>query len=263
MAAGVWALSPPSRIDHGPGYWARSFQVMVHWHLAALRMWLATLVAVQILSGLGFVLGISLFFAHIPLSAALFVSTGVPVITLITVSLILGPQLVAMQKMRGSYEFVKALPGPRSAGAMAWYSVTILASVPALAISLLVAQLRYDLPLHITLMVIPASVMVSFCATMLGYALAHAVRQPMTTMMLTQLLMFVVFGFAPVLYPAAQLPRWLVAINWWFPFRHMAVVMRDALAGGFSAGVTSGYVVLAVWSVVCAGLAGLALTRRT
>jgi ABC-2 type transport system permease protein len=63
---------------------------MVRWHLASLRMWLVTLTVVQLLAGVGFVLGISLFFAHIPTTAALFVSTGVPVINLLTVGLILG-----------------------------------------------------------------------------------------------------------------------------------------------------------------------------
>lgn len=69
-----------------------------------------TLAAVQVLSGVGFVLGISLFFAHIPLSAALFVATGVPVINLLMVGLILGPQLVADQKSSGSYEYLRSMP---------------------------------------------------------------------------------------------------------------------------------------------------------
>ena len=54
----------------------------------------------------------------------------------------------------------------------------------------------------------------------------------MATRMITQLLVFVVFGFAPVLYPLSQMPRWLGAVNWWLPFRHMAVVTRAALTPG-------------------------------
>jgi hypothetical protein len=45
------------------------------------------LAVVQIMAGAGFVLGIGLFFRHIPASAALFVSTGVPAINLITVGI--------------------------------------------------------------------------------------------------------------------------------------------------------------------------------
>ena len=88
----------------------RDYVSMVRWHLASLRMWLMLLGSVQALSGVGFVLGISLFFAHIPESAALFVSTGVPVINLIMVGLVFAPQMVANQRTAGSYEYLRTLP---------------------------------------------------------------------------------------------------------------------------------------------------------
>ena len=50
------------------------------------------------------------FFEHIPTSAALYVSTGVPVINLTIVGMILAPQLVANQKTNGSYEYLRSLP---------------------------------------------------------------------------------------------------------------------------------------------------------
>jgi ABC-2 type transport system permease protein len=58
--------------------------------------------------------------------------------------------------------------------------------VPALraagvVVSLVVGQLRYDLPLHISLMIVPAVLLTSFAGTMLGYALAHAITRPMVT----------------------------------------------------------------------------------
>jgi ABC-2 type transport system permease protein len=235
---------------------------MVRWHLASLRIWLLTLTAVQILSGVGFVLGISLFFARIPTSAALFVSTGVPVINLLMVGLILGPQLVAQQKLNGSYEYVRSLPLSRSVTGAAWYTVCLIGGVPAMLISLGVAELRYGLPLHITAMVIPAALLTAFTGTMLGYALAHAIANPMATQLITQMLVFAIFGFAPILFPLSQMPAWLADLNWWFPFRHMAVVMRAALTSTPDAAVGTGYLVLGVWAAVCGGLAGHALGRR-
>jgi ABC-2 type transport system permease protein len=83
-------LVPHGTVERGARHWWHDYGVMVRWHLASLRMWLVTLTVVQLLAGVGFVLGISLFFAHIPTTAALFVSTGVPVINLLTVGLILG-----------------------------------------------------------------------------------------------------------------------------------------------------------------------------
>jgi ABC-2 type transport system permease protein len=186
----------------------------------------------------------------------------VPVINLLTVGMILGPQLVADQRSNGSYEYLRSMPVSRSVAAAAWYTVCLIGGVPAMVVALGVAQLRYDLPLHVSPMIVPAVLLTSFAGTMLGYALGHAIGSPMATRMVTQLLVFVVFGFAPVLYPLSQMPRWLGAVNWWLPFRHMAVVTRAALTPGGHAAVLSAYVVLCVWAIVCAALAGRALGRR-
>jgi ABC-2 type transport system permease protein len=235
---------------------------MVRWHLASLRMWLMTILVVQVLSGVGFVLGISLFFRHIPESVALFVVTGVPVINLLDVGLLLGPQLVANQRTAGSYEYMQTLPISRSVSAAAWYTVCLLCGLPAMVVSLVVGQLVYDLPLHISLMIVPAVLLTSFAGTMLGYALAHAITKPMVTLLITQMLIFIIFGFAPILFPLQRMPAWLADVNWWFPFRHMAVVMRAALTSSGGPPVPTAYAVIGVWTVVCAALAGWTLGRR-
>ena len=111
-------------------------------------------------------------------------------------------------------------------------------------------------------MIVPAVLLTSFAGTMLGYAIGHAVGSPMATRLITQLLVFAVFGFAPILFPLSQMPRWLGGLNWWFPFRHMAVVTRAALTPGGHTAVVSSYLVLSLWAIACAGLAGRALGRR-
>jgi ABC-2 type transport system permease protein len=116
---------PPVSLRRGASYWLGSYRTLVRWHLAGLRMWVMLLTVVQVMTGAGFVLGFALFFAHIPASAALFVSTGVPVINLVVVGLVLGPQLVAQQKLQQSYEFVRALPVPQASAAAAWYTVCL------------------------------------------------------------------------------------------------------------------------------------------
>ncbi|MGO9195898.1 MAG: ABC transporter permease [Acidimicrobiales bacterium] len=255
-------IVPHGTVERGAGRWWREYTVMVRWHLASLRVWLLTLTIVQLLSGVGFVLGISLFFSHIPLRAALFVSTGVPVINLLIVGMVLGPQLVADQKVSGSYDYLRSMPVSRSVTAAAWYTVCLIGGVPTTIVALGVARLRYDLPLHVTPMIVPAVLLTSFAGTMLGYVLAHAIGSPMATRLITQLLVFAIFGFAPILFPVSQMPRWLGSLNWWFPFRHMAVVTRAALTPGGHAAVLSAYVVLSVWAIACAALAGRAIGRR-
>jgi hypothetical protein len=68
--------------------------------------------------------------------------------------LILGPQLVAAQKLQQSYDFVPSTPAPQTAAAMAWYTVCLLAGLPAVMVSLLIAEARYG----ITFTVSPAIV---------------------------------------------------------------------------------------------------------
>jgi ABC-2 type transport system permease protein len=237
-------IVPHGTVERGAKRWWHDYAVMVRWHLSSLRVWLVTLTIVQLLAGVGFVLGL--------------VSTGVPVINLMTVGLILGPQLVADQKSNGSYEYLRSMPVSRSVTAAAWYTVCLIGGVPAMIVSLGVARLRYDLPLHVSPMIVPAVLLTSFAGTMLG----HAIGSPMATRLITQLLVFAIFGFAPILVPLSQMPRWLGTLNWWFPFRHMAVVTRAALTPGGHAAVLSAYVVLGLWAIACAGLAGRALGRR-
>lgn len=258
-------LAPPgpaSRTRHGPAYWLRAYRAMVRWHLVSLRLWLPVLMVVQVLAGAGFVLGIALLLHPIPAAAALYVSTGVPVINLIMVGLILGPQLVADQKARGSHEFLQALPVPRVADALAWYTVTLAGGLPAVLVSLLIARLRYDLAFAISPAVVPAVLLTTFSGTMIGYALAHALGSPMTTRLIVQVLVFAVFGYCPILFPAGQLPGWLAALNWWLPFRHMAVIVRAGLTSGMVDGVARSYLIVSVWGVLGVAASAWALGRR-
>lgn len=251
-----------TELRSGWAYWRDGYLSMLAWHLAGLRLWMAVLVLVQLLTGIGFVLGFGLFFDPIPASAALYVSTGVPVINLLMVGLVLGPQLVADQKFQNSYDVLQALPVPRSATAAAWYTVTLVGGVPPVVVALLVAQWRYDLPLSVSAAVVPAVLLTTFCGTMLGYALAHALTSPMATRLLTQVLVFVVFGFAPVMFPVEQMPDWLGDLNWWLPFRHMAVIVRGSLTSGVVEGVATSYAMVIAWAVVTGALAARALGRR-
>ena len=253
---------PPVSLRRGISYWLESYRALTRWHLASLRMWLMLLAVVQIMAGAGFVLGIALFFDHIPASAALFVSTGVPVINLVVVGLVIGPQLVAQQKLQQSYDFVRALPVPQTSAAAAWYTVCLLAGSPAVVISLLIAEARYGISFAVSPAIIPAVLLTAFTGTMIGYGLGHAVPNPMVTNLVTELMIFAVFGFAPILFPPWQLPGWLAALNWWFPFGHMAVIVRAGLTSGMATGIASSYLVVAAWGVIGVAASAWALGRR-
>ena len=242
--------------------WLHGYSWMTRWDLTELRLMLPVIAGVQILAGVGFVLGLGLFFDRMPASVALYVSTGVVVLNLTLVGLIVGPQFVADQKLAGTYDYLRALPVPATSAAVAWYTVTLIAGLPAAVISLLVAELRYGIAFSVTPSIVPAILLTVFTGTMLGYALSHAVANPMTTRMIAQLLVFWVMGFSPILYPASQQPAWLATLNAWLPFEHMATIVRAGLTTGIVTGIGRSYAIVAVWGVVGTVLAARALVRR-
>jgi ABC-2 type transport system permease protein len=258
----IAAPGPAMRRPAPAERWLRGYGRMAAWDIASLRLYLPVLSCVLILQGAGFVYGMGLLFADMPQSAAVFVSTGAPVMNLITVGLIFEPQLVAQQRMQGSYEFLQALPVPRSAAALAWYTVALATALPPVMLTLLAGLARYHLHLAITPMVIPAVLLTCLTGVLMGLAVAHGVTQPMAANLISVTLIFVMTGFSPVNFPAGQLPGWLASGNQWLPFGSMATITRSALVPGFADGVPRAYAVVAAWAAASALVVAWAQGRR-
>ena len=242
--------------------WAHTYWRMVVWDLADLRLLLPVLAAILMLQGAGFVLGIGLFFSHIPETAALFVATGVPVLNLITAGLIFEPQVVADQRLRGSYDFLWSFPVPRSAVTAAWYTVTLATALPAVIAALLTAVARYHVHFDVTPAIVPAVLLTSLTGVLIGYAIAHGIAAPMTARLVSISMIFVLFGFTPIVFPASQLPHWLAEVNQWLPFGSMATIVRAALVPGMADGVPRAYLVVGAWAAVSALVVAWVLGRR-
>ena len=98
----------------GLGHWLRSFGLMMSYEFRRTRVFLPLALAVQVLIGSGLVIGFGLLLGEIPPTAALYLSTGVTVISMITIGFVLAPQLIAQQKIAGTYEYLWSLPVPRT-----------------------------------------------------------------------------------------------------------------------------------------------------
>lgn len=257
-------IAPPTALRSGPGAWVAGYRAMVRWHLSSMRLWLMLLVMVQMLVGVGYVLGVGLFFADVPPVAAAYVSTGAPVFNLVLLGMLLGPQLVADMKASGGYDFMQSLPVPTTAAAAAWYTVNLIGGLPPFLATLVVAHLRYpDVEFAISPMVVLAVPLVVFAGTMVGYALAYAIVDPKITQLVTQVLVFALMGFAPIVFPAQQMPDWLVTVNEWLPLTHMATVVRDSLTDGLvTADVGRAYLILTVWALAAGAAAVRELGKR-
>lgn len=254
--------SPPADLRRGIGYWWHSYRMMVRWEITSLRLLLPVTVMVQILTGAGFVLALGLWLDRVPPRAALFVATGVLVLTLVTIGLVLGPQLIAQQKAEQTYDFLWSLPVPRTTSALAWVTTNLILGLPGMAVALAVALLRYDLDLQVSPAVVPATLLTVFTGTMVGYAMAHLLGNPMLIAAITQVTIFVILGFSPINFPADQLPGWLAAAHRWLPLAPMADTVRAGLTVGIVENVTRSYLVLGAWAVASVAVTAAVLGRR-
>jgi ABC-2 type transport system permease protein len=259
MATASMAVHP---VRLGPAHWLKSYLLMTRWELGSLRLLLPLIVALQIVIGGGFALGIGLFFDEMPVRNALFLATGVAVVTLITVGIVMGPQLVSNHKVAGTYDFLWSLPVPRTTQAAAWLTVNTIIAIPGMVAALFIADWRYDLTLRVSPAIVPAVLLTIGTATLIGYAFAHAIPKPMITNMITQLLIFVILGFSPINFPPENLPGWLAAVNEWLPFQHMAAVIRAALTEGLVDNVGRSYLILVLYTAISALVAAWVIGRR-
>jgi ABC-2 type transport system permease protein len=247
---------------HGLGRWLEALRVMLRWQLTSLRSLVPIIVVVQILLGVGFAVGMGLFFPRITPEVGLYLATGAATVTLLTVGIVLGPQLVASEREDGTYDFTWSLPVPRSATTAAWVVVNALFALPGAIAALLVAGWRYDLQYEVSLMVVAAVGLTLLAATLIGYAFAHAIPSPGITMLLTQVLVFGILGFTPINFPPQNLPDWLADLHRLLPFYPMGVVIRDSLGVGTGEDIAMAYTVIVIWTIAAAAVGVWVLGRR-
>ena len=261
MTVETLAVEPaPGRTDM-PG-WLRSYVTMLRWELVGSRLLYPMLLVSQILVGAGFVLGFGLLIPDLDQATAQYLSTGAVVMSLVLVGLVVTPQLVAQQKMQGSYDYVWSLPIPRSAASIASATLGALVAIPGVVAALAVAGWRYDVALSIDPTVVPAFVLTFACGSLLGSAIGHSMDQPQLTMLFTQLAIFFIIGFSPVSFPVERLPAWLATLHDSLPMHHMALAVRSSLTEGLVVMTTRSWLVLTTWTALAGISTAVVLVRR-
>ncbi|MEV4709221.1 ABC transporter permease [Actinoplanes sp. NPDC049316] len=236
--------------------WFRSYVLVVRWTALRLRFVLPLVLIVQTFLAVGVVIGFAYLMPSVDPGTALYLSTGAPTLGLITIGMVMAPQLVAQSKTEGTFTYNRTLPVPRTAVLAADLTTWLATGTPGLVLGLLTAALRFDLQLRVSPLVVPAMLLVALTTTTVGFAIAYA-APPAVTSLVSQALVFVALMFSPVTFPAERLPFWLENAHRALPFQSMAQVVRESLTsppGGISA---LPYAVLGAWSA-----AGLVITLR-
>lgn len=237
-------------------HWLRSYLLLLRWSAIRLRYLLPLVLVVQIFLSAGVIVGFAFLLPSIDPATALYLSTGAPTLGLITIGMVLAPQMVAQAKSEGTFAYNQTLPVPRTAVLGADVTIWLLVGAPGLLLGLLVAVLRFDLTLRVSWLAGPAMLLVALTGTAVGFAIAYAATPPVTSMV-SQLIVFIALMFSPINFPADRLPEWLRAVHLVLPFESMARVVRDTLTTPPGGIAVLPFAVLAAW---CA--AGLVITVR-
>jgi ABC-2 type transport system permease protein len=240
---------------------ARQGLLLLQWQLRRSLPYIPLLVVVQVALAVATVVGYGLLVGTPSPDVALYLATGAPTITLITVGLVMTPQMLAQAKTEGSLDWMRTLPVPRWTFLASDLLMWTLIALPGMVLGVVAGVLRFNVHLSIAPWVVLAALLVSLTSASVGYAMA-SVLPPMLAQLLTQVLIFVVLLFSPVSYPASRMPEWLQTVHQFLPIEPMAQLVRAGLANASFTVPGRSMVVLGVWVCVAVAAALTALRRR-
>lgn len=207
----------------------RQYGLLLKWQALSQKPILALNIAVQAMIAVGFVIGLSFFYPDIVPTTAKFLTTGAPTIIMLMIGLVLLPQIVGMARKEGTFDYMWSLPIPRMVYIAADATIWVAVALPGVVIALVMGAAYFDFSLSISPLVIPALLLVATSGVLLGYTLAHGAPKPEIAHVVTQILVFVIMIFSPVLYPVEQLPDWLAKVHSVLPIQYMADLSRGTL----------------------------------
>ena len=242
--------------------WFSSYLLILRWQALRAKPMFPFFVVMYLFTGVGMVIGLSYMYPEIDDTSAMFLATGGSTMTLIVLGLILVPQVVAQTKAQGNFDYIYSLPIPRMAFLAADLSIWILAVLPGVIMALVYGAWRFEFELQVTPLVGPAFLMVILMATGIGYAIAHLAPKAELVNVLTNFLIFCLFLFSPINFPAERLPAWLESLHQFLPVMHAANVVRGTLVEGYVTDLWLNFAVLSAWCVVGFSITYMAMTRR-
>ena len=134
----------------------RSYRLLMTWQTYRLATFLPLAAVVQLIFALGIVLGYPLLFPELDEMTVLFLATGAPAITLISMGLVALPQVVAQARLEGALEYMRSLPIPRLVYLAADLTVWLLIVLPGVVFAVVLGAWAFDLSLEVSLAIVPA-----------------------------------------------------------------------------------------------------------
>ena len=241
-------------------FW-RSYRLLLVWDVLRRRRILPLIVGIQVALSVGVVYGLGFLLPDIDARSAVYLSTGAPTLTILILGLTVVPQEVAQAKLVGRLDWFSTLPVPRLAPLASEITYWLGAALPGTVLALVVASVRFDFGLDISVAVVPALLLVAATASAVGYAIATA-SPPQATQQVSSFVSIGVLLFSPVSLPAEQLPEALQAVHDVLPVESMADVVRWSLTGRYVEDPLASFALVSVWCVAALLLSARVATRR-
>ena len=94
-----------------------------------------------------------------------------------------------------------------------------------------------------------------------GYSIAHGAPKPQMAQLATQVIVFALMIFSPILYPMEQLPGWLAAVHRVLPVKYMAELSRGTLTD-LNVNLGLAFAVVGGWCLLGFVSTSILVTRR-
>ena len=240
---------------------AKQIGLVARWRWARASTQLGLLVIVEVALALTTVLGYGLLIGDPPPGAAQYLATGAATIMLVSVGLMLAPQMIIEARQEGSLDWLRALPLSRVAIFFADTLMFTLLALPGVVLGLIAGRWRFDVSMSPQWWTVPVFVAVAIISTGIGQLIA-LVLPPMIGEAITQLLVFVVMVFSPVSFPASRLPAWLDTVHSVLPIESMANLIRAAVISDTFSATARDWIVVAIWLALSVTCSVAALSRR-
>jgi len=239
----------------------RNYGLILKWQVLSNKPLFPIEMVVQVMIATGLVIGISFFFPEISPNTAQFLTTGAPAVIFLTTGLVLVPQMIALARKEGIYDYMWSLPISRLIYIAADVTVWSLICLPGVVISLTLGALYHDFSLHISPLAVPAMLLISLTGVFIGYTIALGAPKPEFANLISQIIVFAIFFFSPAIYPIEQMPDWLAAIHRILPVSYMADLSRGTLTN-LDVNLPLAFGVTGAWCLVGFAITCYLITKR-
>jgi ABC-2 type transport system permease protein len=240
----------------------RQYRDLTSMQIRSMRTDLPMIAVIHIAFSVGLVLGYGYLIPDISEATATYLVTGTATQAFVTVGLVMLPQMLSQSKAEGRLEYYLTMPISRELYLLSLISVVAITSLPAVFFALAFGAWHYDLSFHVEPAFIAVAVLAVLSLAGVGVAMAVWSNHPQVVNGFTQLVIFYVLFFSPVLLPASQLPDLLEHTAKLAPPTYAADGIRGTLTDLPSSNVGKDLSVMGGFAVASIALSAFAIRRR-